>query len=228
MLKSNDKNLSLLKREVKKKMKKVGLMLTSVMMGLLLVSGSAMALGIDISAIVNPNYEDSWVEDTLSGRALYNIWVDMDSLYGANVFSVTFENDIFASLGMAGLIAPPGWSLILATNPINSNQYQIALGGLDLLMPGEVPCLSFWVDYTLRSANRYFNTSGPGWAWDEGGRWEQAVSATNTLETLPSYLGGGNPSGGTSTAPVPEPSSMILLGMGLVGLFGLKKRFQTK
>jgi len=88
-------------------------------MGLFLVSGSALGIGIDIYSTVNPNYNDSWNQDTLAGTALYTIWVLPDSQYGANVFSVTFESDIFASLGTAGLLAPPGWTLTYENPPVS-------------------------------------------------------------------------------------------------------------
>ena len=191
---------------------------------------SAMALGIDISATVNPNWDNSWSEDALTGTALYTIGVDPASEYGANVFGVTFEDDIFASIGnvtygTAGLISPLNWTLNYYANPNGVFKYEVALGGSDLLLPGESPPVSFWVDYALRSSDRYNQVSGIEWAWNEGGPWEQAVSASNTIDTLPFWLGGGNPSGGTSTTHAPEPATMLLLGSGLIGLgwFGRRR-----
>jgi cytochrome c oxidase assembly protein Cox11 len=60
---------------------------------------NVMALGIDISATVEPNWNNSWDKNILTGTALYTISVDSVSEYGANVFCVTFEDDIFASVG---------------------------------------------------------------------------------------------------------------------------------
>lgn len=192
----------------------------------------AAAVGIDIWAHVNPNWDNSWDKDSLRGTALYTIGVDPASEYGANVFCVTFEDDIFASVGnaangTAGLISPPGWTLNYYVNPKGAYRYEVALGGSDLLSPGESPPVSFWVDYTLRSSDCYNQVSGLGWAWNEGGAWEQAVSASNTQETLPIWLGGGNPSGGTLTHHTPEPATMLLVGSGLIGL-GWKARRKFK
>ena len=191
---------------------------------------SAMAVGIDIWATVNPNWEDSWDKDALTGTALYTIGVDPVSMYGADSFCVTFEDDIFASIGnvtdeTAGLISPSGWTLNYHINPNGVYKYEVALGESDLLLPGESPPVSFWVDYALRSSDRYNQASGIEWAWNEGGPWQQAVSASNTIDTLPIWLGGGDPSGGTSTAHAPEPATMLLLGSGLIGLgwFGRRK-----
>lgn len=188
---------------------------------------SVMAFGIDIWATVNPSWNNKWNETDLTGTALYTIGVDPASQYGSNVFCVTFEDDIFASIGTARLISPAGWSLNHYENPNGVFEYEIAFGGTDLLLPNESPFVSFWVDYTLHSAEQYNQGSGIGWAWNEGGPWHQAVSATNTEETLDFWLGGGNPSGGTSTVANPEPATMLLLGSGLIGL-GWIGRKRTK
>ena len=191
---------------------------------------TAMALGIDISATVNPNWNNSWDKDTLTGTALYTIGVDSASEYGANVFCVSFEDDIFVSVGNAAdgtaeLISPSGWTLSYYVNPNGVYQYEVALGGLDLLLPGESPSVSFWVDYALHSADQYNQAFGAEWAWNEGGPWQQAVSVSNTIDKLPYWSGSGDPSGGTSTTHTPEPATMLLLGSGLIGLgwFGRKK-----
>lgn len=193
---------------------------------------SVMAFGIDISATVNSNWNDSWSESNLTGTALYTISVDPASQYGANVFSVTFEDDIFASIGnvtngTAGLISPDSWLLNYYENPNGVFKYELALGGTDLLLPNESPFVSFWINYTLHSADQYNRGSGIGWAWNEGGHWQQAVCAINTQETLDCWLGGGNPGGGTSTVANPEPATMLLLGSGLIGL-GWIARKKTK
>ncbi len=209
-------------------MKRILSILVVIALGVLLLAGNASALGIDISATVNPNWNDSWNDVTLTGTALYSLYVDSTSAYGANVFTVTFENDIFASLTNGDLISPGGWTLYYypAPNMYSEHMLEVAYGGSDVLEPGETPPVSFSVDYTLFSADQFSQASGSGWAWNEGGRWQQSVSATNNNVSLGPF---GNPSGGTSTAMTPEPASMLLLGTGLVvaGLVGYRRRSKS-
>lgn len=78
-----------------------------------IIAQGAISAGIDISATVNPNWNNTCDKDTL-----YTSSVNPAGEYGGNnwncsIFCVTFEDDIFASVGnsadeTAGLILLSG------------------------------------------------------------------------------------------------------------------------
>ena len=216
-----------------KEMKRFLLVMVFLAIWVLISAESAMAEGINIWATVNPNWNNSWDKDSKTGTALYTIGVDPGSYYGADKFDVTFEDDIFALVGnvidnTAGLISPLGWTMY-SSEYSGGCQYQVAMSDSDVLEPGESPPVSFWVDYTLRSADQYNVASGYDvlsgleWEWDQHGPWQQAVSAINISEIISSNMS-VFPTGGGVTHHTPEPATMFLLGSGLVGLGWIGRR----
>ena len=202
---------------------------------------SAIAVGINIWATVNPNWDNSWNETKLTGTALYTIGVypavdpASENEYGASYFEVAFEKDVFASIDGADVLSPPGWTLYTSSEA-NLNFWEYAYTTTTPLNKGE--SLSFLVNYELLSAERYDQSSefDPDsglliWDWKEGGPWQQSVIAKNYLVgpvvEIPVPPFSDYPSGSISTTHAPEPATMLLLGSGLIGL-GWVGRRKTK
>lgn len=147
---------------------------------------------------------------TLSGVE-YTFYVDTADLNAKmDYLSLEFENDVFTNVFNFTFVNPTNWMDLQLTSS-GSSIYEITNAG-DTIGVGEY--LQFTVDVTMY--NTAFTDSS---LWDEGQVWGQSWLSGDTL-------GGGD---GGSTSPVPEPSTILLVGTGLLGMIAFgRKRFNKK
>lgn len=193
-----------------------------------LVTYSAMALPFSSSGYVNPNFNNSWDPTTSSGTALFEIYIEEDWA-SANRAWLEFENDIFNLSGIQAsdfnVLNPAGWTTLLSPGT-NGYEFSISLAGTPATSTNDPVRISF--DYVLLGADRYYNASegiSGGWAWDEGQGWAVTYGLADT--TAIDIFGIPATSGG-STAPVPEPATMLLMGTGLACLATIARRRKVK
>jgi hypothetical protein len=165
---------------------------------------------IEVEGFVNPSavtVTDRGDGTTYVANLIYSFTVtyswfeaEMDAL------SLRFSNDVFKEITLVNYYLPSNWTH--KTFVTNDNSYLLSLGGSTI---GVGETLSFSLD-TVMFSQALGNPS----FWEKGQLWVQSWTAGDTL-------GGGD--GGT-TAPVPEPTAMLLFGTGLVVSGFLGKKFK--
>lgn len=197
---------------------------------LLLLIGNAAALRFQSEGVVDFNYNDSWDESTLTGTALYSFYIQTDDV-AVNRVEIEFESDIFdvsaIDAGDFTVMNPDNWSTAL--DIVGDYKWSLSSGG-DIATTVNDPILITF-DYQLLSAERFVDVSGSDangdWAWDEGQAWGQAYLLSYTME-IPGMGEAAFARSPGSTAPVPEPATMLLLGTGMAGLAAVRRRKAKK
>ncbi len=202
-----------------------------------LCAGNVMAIPFGSRGVVDRNYNNSWNAATGTGTAKFSFFItdesaviaDTGSGVNVNHFSMNFDTDIFTGLSTSDItVVNPstGWT---PTRTFTGGQYTFAWswGFGNPVNMANAP-LELLVDYTLRDVAAYSNVSGTdsigNWDWDEGQAWGLGYS----LNQFPTMADHNFHSSGGSTAPVPEPGTIALLGIGLAGLVGVGMRKRAK
>ena len=176
---------------------------------------------------VNPNHNDSW-DGISQGTARYSFDITTP-INGINLLKLTFEADIFDITALSAddftVINPIQSGLTNTAFDTTATSVTWAYTLLDTTVSDTNSPLIIDVDYTLLDANRYLKGSNIYAGDTEEWSWDEAQGKNNPWSQAYTLFVGYDPqsdtsraSDGGSTAPIPEPGTILLLGAGLAGV----------
>ncbi len=187
-----------------KKIMIVLMLLASFFVGTATVNATTIPMPIiEVEGYVNPFIGTK--TDNLDGTTTFsqvNYFFDVIASNvgsGINYVKLEFENDVFFDIGTVDSTSPNDW--IESSYGFNGSIYEIFNAGTTVGV-GERLIIS--MNDVIVHTEALLDSG----LWQEGQVWGQSWLAKNTMDG----------SDGGSTAPVPEPGTLMLLGSGLAGV----------